>query len=40
VLLADGREVTGFLCEAYATTGAEDITASGGWRNYRSKGHP
>ena len=38
VLLADGREVTGFLCEAYAATGAEDITASGGWRNYRSKG--
>jgi len=38
VLLADGREVTGFLCEAYAAAGAEDITASGGWRNYRSKG--
>jgi len=36
VLLADGREVTGFLCEAYAAAGAEDITASGGWRNYRS----
>jgi allophanate hydrolase len=35
VLLDDGREVTGFLCEAYATSGAEDITASGGWRAYR-----
>lgn len=38
VLLADGREVTGFLCEAYAVAGAEDITASGGWRNFRTKG--
>ena len=38
VLLADGTEVTGFLCEAYGTAGAEDITANGGWRNYRSRG--
>jgi hypothetical protein len=30
--LADGRSVQGFLCEAYATRGAEDITALGGWR--------
>ncbi len=29
--LADGRTVKGFLCEAYATQGAEDITAFGGW---------
>jgi allophanate hydrolase len=36
VRLDDGREVTGFLCEAYATAGAEDITASGGWRAYRN----
>jgi allophanate hydrolase len=36
VLLDDGREVTGFLCEAYAADGAEDITASGGWRSYRN----
>jgi allophanate hydrolase len=35
VRLDDGREVTGFLCEAYAVAGAEDITASGGWRAYR-----
>jgi allophanate hydrolase len=30
--LADGREVPGFLCEAYAAESAEDITAFGGWR--------
>jgi allophanate hydrolase len=30
--LADGRTVHGFLCETYATEGAEDITAFGGWR--------
>jgi allophanate hydrolase len=29
--LADGRSVKGFLCEAYATVGADDITAFGGW---------
>ena len=34
--LGDGSEVTGFLCEAYAAGAAEDITASGGWRAYRS----
>ena len=32
VTLADGRTVKGFLCEAYATLGAEDITVFGGWR--------
>ncbi|ULL16123.1 allophanate hydrolase [Paenibacillus sp. H1-7] len=32
VELADGSEVPGFVCEAYAAEGAEDITASGGWR--------
>jgi allophanate hydrolase len=26
--------VTGFLCEAYATTNARDITSLGGWRAY------
>ena len=30
--LADGRCVKGFLCESYATEGAEDITAFGSWR--------
>ena len=39
VALDDGTEVTGFLCEAYAVTGAPDITASGGWRNYRLGGN-
>lgn len=35
--LADGEQVQGFLCEAVATQGAEDITALGGWRNYVAK---
>jgi allophanate hydrolase len=30
--LADGRTVKGFMCEAHAVRGAEDITAFGGWR--------
>ncbi|CAN5917203.1 allophanate hydrolase [soil metagenome] len=34
VTLADGSDVTGFLCEGHATAGAEDITALGGWRAY------
>jgi len=34
VLLADGRSVQGFVCEAYALAGAEDITHLGGWRRY------
>jgi allophanate hydrolase len=33
--LDDGERVPGFLCEAHATVGAEDITALGGWRAYR-----
>ena len=32
VTLADGRTVKGFLREAHAIQGAEDITAFGGWR--------
>jgi allophanate hydrolase len=32
--LDDGSRVQGFLCESSATTGAEDITGHGGWRNY------
>ncbi|MGC4879051.1 allophanate hydrolase [Micromonospora sp. DT43] len=36
VRLHDGRDVLGFLCEAYAAgPPAEDISASGGWRAYR-----
>ena len=32
VELADGIWVKGFLCEGHAITGAQDITALGGWR--------
>jgi len=32
--LADGRQVHGFLCEAHALGGADDISAHGGWRAY------
>jgi allophanate hydrolase len=32
--LADGRSVQGFLCEAQATAGAQDISQYGGWRAY------
>ncbi len=34
VLLADGSEVSGFLCEPHALADAPDITAHGGWRAY------
>ncbi len=34
VQLADGRHVHGFLCEAHALAGAQDITAFGGWRAF------
>jgi allophanate hydrolase len=34
VRLADGTVPKGFLCEATATEGAEDITALGGWRAF------
>ena len=34
VELADGSRVQGFLCEAQATRGAQDITSFGGWRAY------
>jgi allophanate hydrolase len=34
VTLADGTMVAGFLCEAYATAEALDITSYGGWRRY------
>ena len=36
VLLADGRDVSGFLCEPIALEGAQDITQFGGWRAYRA----
>jgi allophanate hydrolase len=34
VTLEDGSSVAGFLCEAHALEGAEDITSYGGWRAY------
>ena len=34
VTLADGSSVKGFVAEPRALTGAEDITALGGWRAY------
>ena len=33
--LEDGTWEKGFICEGYATAGAEDITHLGGWRAYR-----
>jgi allophanate hydrolase len=36
--LDDGPPVQGFLCEAAATSGAEDISRFGGWRNYLNAG--
>ena len=36
VQLADGSTHPGFLCEAWALEGAEDITPHGGWRAYRA----
>jgi allophanate hydrolase len=32
--LADGSTVQGFLCEAYATQHAEDMSHLGGWRAF------
>ncbi|MCX2779684.1 allophanate hydrolase [Microbulbifer thermotolerans] len=34
VELADGRWVSGFICEASGLKGAEEITHYGGWRNW------
>jgi allophanate hydrolase len=34
ILLDDGADVAGFLCEPHATVGAPDITALGGWLAY------
>jgi allophanate hydrolase len=36
--LDDGPPVQGVLCEAAATSGAEDISRFGGWRNYLNAG--
>jgi allophanate hydrolase len=34
VKLADGSQVSGFLCESLGVAGATDISALGGWRQY------
>jgi len=34
VTLDDGSTVSGFLCEAHAIEGAQEVTALGGWRAY------
>lgn len=34
IALADGSTVAGFLCEAYATKEAPDITLFAGWRQF------
>ena len=34
VALADGTEVSGFLCEPIALADAVEITPHGGWRAY------
>ena len=34
--LEDGGTVLGFLCEAIAADGAEDISAFGGWRAFKA----
>ncbi|MCU1405441.1 MAG: allophanate hydrolase [Glaciihabitans sp.] len=39
VSLADGRRVAGFLCEAVATDGAENISEHGGWLAWRASQH-
>lgn len=38
VRLADGSEVSGFVCEPTAIEGAEDITGYGGWLGYLARG--
>ena len=34
VELDDGNWYTGFICETYGLTDAEDITRFGGWKNW------
>ncbi len=38
--LADGSSVQGFVCEAFALDGAEDISHHGGWRPYIASRRP
>ena len=34
VTLSDGEKISGFICEAFATDGALEVTHLGGWRAY------
>ncbi|TDW25688.1 allophanate hydrolase [Rhizobium azibense] len=34
ITLEDGSSISGFLCEAHAVIGAEEVTKLGGWRAY------
>lgn len=36
--LSDGSTVQGFICEAEGAAGAQDITATGGWRTFMASG--
>jgi allophanate hydrolase len=36
--IANGTEVSGFVCESHALTQAADITRFGGWRRYLARG--
>ncbi len=38
IYLADGESVKGFLCEAIASNGAQDISEFGGWRKFLARG--
>ncbi|MET0179238.1 MAG: allophanate hydrolase [Novosphingobium sp.] len=38
--LADGRRVSGFLCESWAVAGARDITDCGSWRHFVASAMP
>jgi allophanate hydrolase len=38
ITLADGAQVSGFLCEAHALADAPEITHLGGWRAYVAQG--
>ena len=40
VQLDTGAWVKGFVCEAAALAGADDITHFGGWKQYRASNHP
>jgi allophanate hydrolase len=40
IVLEDGRNVQGFLCESWAVAGAKDISSFGGWKAFLSQSHP